>query len=700
MKNLFGRLFVPAALLVGAAAAVSCSSGPGSSASAHGAGSAALAQAPIGTPGTPYAVIDGKAVPVPDIEMGDPATVDAILALGTSDNRVMDHLRHLCLNIGSRLTASTALQEANDWSVGQFEAWGLSNVENRQWATASLRFDRGPSSGTVHIRTIEGDVETFDQVRDLEFSTLSWAPGTDGPTRGPVVAMPTTLEQLEAARGSFGGAWVLHSPYQGGRQGIRGVGRAMAARHLLKAEIRQMMARGERPTFTSDPDFRDDGVSGTWLGTAEGPAVPGGTQDYRMEIALADDGTVTGRAGLPALGFMSTMQDPAIDDGVLTFTWVTPAGERAMVFPLFGGSTVLEQIDDADGERYRFTAELQPPSVDPSKLEKYITHAILTENPAGFISSSRDERVWTTSVKRGQDLLELTREDVGRDMEVNIRDSDYRWINSDLADGQDVFVEFDLPHSFEDGPIPLYNTIAEIPGTEFPDEVVIVSAHIDSWNGPMSQGTLDNGTGTAVTLEAARILAAVGAKPKRTIRFILWTGEEQGLLGARAYVASLSEEERAKISACFVDDGGTNYEGGLPAADHMVDYLAAATAPTNGRFFSETDRDRMLADDNPNNDDRAGWMDVNIRPTGETINTHSGSDHAAFNEVGIPGFFWDEVGRSDYRFGWHTQNDRIGLAIEEYLLQSATNAAITAYNLASAPELLPREAQPETVAQQ
>src|SRR5690606_18097550 len=117
----------------------------------------------------------------------------------------------------------------------------------------------------------------------------------------------------------------------------------------------------------------------------------------------------------------------------------------------------------------------------------------------------------------------------------------------------------------------------------------IISGHLDSWNGPGSQGVVDNGTGSAVTLEAARILAAVGAKPKRTIRFILWTGEEQGLLGSRAYVESLSEEERAKISAVFVDDGGTNCEGGLVCPPWMFEYLAPATAATNGQFFSEVD---------------------------------------------------------------------------------------------------------------
>ena len=83
-------------------------------------------------------------------------------------------------------------------------------------------------------------------------------------------------------------------------------------------------------------------------------------------------------------------------------------------------------------------------------------------------------------------------------------------------------------------------------------------------------------------------------------------------------------------------------------------------------------------------------MDVNLR-TVDAMPQGGGSDHASFNAVGIPGFYWDEIGRADYRYGWHTQNDRIDLAIEEYLIQSSTNAALTAYNLACAPSMLPRE---------
>ncbi len=254
--------------------------------------------------------------------------------------------------------------------------------------------------------------------------------------------------------------------------------------------------------------------------------------------------------------------------------------------------------------------------------------------------------------------------------DVIVRRSDYDAINSRIADGEEVIVEFDCRAEFNPGPIPCYNVIAEIPGTQWPDEVVIVSGHSDSWDGPGSQGAVDNGTGTCVTLEAARILMACGVKPKRTIRFILWTGEEQGLLGSKAYVDSLSEEERAKISAVFVDDGGTNFEGGLQCVEAMAPMLAEATAPVGAAF-----------PDMP--------VKITVNPS---MPRGGGSDHVPFNAAGIPGFFWDEIGRADYNYAHHTQYDRFDLAIPEYLVQSSTCAAITALNIANAPALLPRAA--------
>src|SRR6185295_14009000 len=140
---------------------------------------------------------------------------------------------------------------------------------------------------------------------------------------------------------------------------------------------------------------------------------------------------------------------------------------------------------------------------------------------------------------------------------VTIRKQDMDAVQKVMDEGKEPILEFDMDNKLIPGPRPCNNVVAEIPGTEKPDEVVIVSGHLDSWDGPGSEGAQDNGTGTMVALEAARILNKVGAKPKRTIRFILWTGEEQGLFGSRWYVTA-HKDDLAKISCVFIDDGGTN----------------------------------------------------------------------------------------------------------------------------------------------
>lgn len=307
------------------------------------------------------------------------------------------------------------------------------------------------------------------------------------------------------------------------------------------------------------------------------------------------------------------------------------------------------------------------------ELRQQITDGLREAGIAGRLFAARSDLVRTRGVGGWRDLQFG---DLPTDVEVIIRRIDYDAINSRLADGEEVEVEVDLNHSFVEGAFPVFNTIAEIPGTEWPEQVVIISGHLDSWDGPGSKATQDNGTGSAVTLEAARILMAVGAKPKRTIRFILWSGEEQGLLGSREYVENLSDEEKANISAVFVDDGGTNYEGGVSCIASMEPMLAAAIAPVQAAF-----------PDLP--------MKLDVR---EKMSRFGGSDHAPFGRQGIPAFFWMESGSGgregkNYRFIHHTQHDTMRYAVPEYLVQSATCAAVTAYNLACADTLLPREVQ-------
>ena len=288
----------------------------------------------------------------------------------------------------------------------------------------------------------------------------------------------------------------------------------------------------------------------------------------------------------------------------------------------------------------------------------------------GRITPSSSELVVTSGATNWR---ELDFKKPPTEVSITVRRADYDAINSRLADGEEVIIEADLQHHFVEGPLPVSDTIAEIRGSDHPEQVIIVSGHLDSWDGPGTQGAQDNGVGSATTLETARILTAAGVKPKRTIRFCLWTGEEEGLLGSRGYVKALSDEEKANISAVFVDDGGTDYDGGLQCVAVMEPMLTAAVAPVNKAF-----------PDMP--------VKINVR---SRMPRGGASDHASFNQVGVPGFFWDEVGSGgqegkNYTFIHHTQNDIMRYVVPEYLVQSATCAAVTAYNLAMADTLLPR----------
>jgi hypothetical protein len=278
----------------------------------------------------------------------------------------------------------------------------------------------------------------------------------------------------------------------------------------------------------------------------------------------------------------------------------------------------------------------------------------------GQVTSSRNELVITSG------SYNVQFEEVPTDVVVMVRASDYDAIVQGTQMGY-TSVEFMLDQAIRKGPVKLYNVIADITGTEFPDEIVIVSGHLDSWDGPGSTGTCDNGTGTMVALEAARLLGASGAKPKRTIRFIMWTGEEQGLHGSRRYV-EMHRDELSKISAVFVDDGGTNYSGGLVCVENMKSMLEQAVAPVNEAFPDLPITVRVQ----------------NAMPRG------GGSDHAPFNQAGVPGFFWSETGVADYNYVHHTQHDNIAAAINAYLVQSSVAAAVTSYNVACADSLLPR----------
>src|SRR5215210_3060250 len=208
-------------------------------------------------------------------------------------------------------------------------------------------------------------------------------------------------------------------------------------------------------------------------------------------------------------------------------------------------------------------------------------------------------------------------------------------------------------------PVQQWNTVAEIQGSGRPGEVVILGAHLDSWD--LGTGTTDNGTGSMVVLEAARVLAQSGLKPKRTVRFILFSGEEEGLLGSQAYAAAHAREADS-IQAVLVLDNGTGAIKGqaLQGRTDLEGLWKQLLAPV-----ASLDAD-SVRDANKN-----------------------GTDHLSFLPYGVPGFNFDQISRG-YNHTHHSQVDTCDHAVPADLKQAAAVMAVTAYELANLPELLPR----------
>jgi len=236
-----------------------------------------------------------------------------------------------------------------------------------------------------------------------------------------------------------------------------------------------------------------------------------------------------------------------------------------------------------------------------------------------------------------------------------------------LDTGDPVQVELNLGGAFSGKPVEVYNTVAEIRGTQKSDEVVILGAHLDSWD--LGTGATDNGTGSMAVLEAARALQKLGVKPKRTIRFVLFTGEEQGLNGSKAYVEA-HKNELAKISGVLVHDTGT---GKVLTIGLMGNYNVRETIDNVMYPLSEP----------------TGFMEPTLRSEG-------GSDHVPFDQAGVPGF-WCVQEVADYDKMHHSQADVLDHVRWDDLTEGAQVLAVFAYNVAELPEMLPRKPEKKEV---
>lgn len=261
--------------------------------------------------------------------------------------------------------------------------------------------------------------------------------------------------------------------------------------------------------------------------------------------------------------------------------------------------------------------------------------------------------------------------------------------------GEKVKMEVNLAVEWQDKDLNGYNTIAEIPGTDpnLKDEIVMLGGHMDSWHS--GTGATDNAAGVAVGMEAVRIIQSLGLKPRRTIRIALWSGEEQGLLGSRAYVAQHFGKMETPATAAANTPGGGNGSAAPASAPVLVkmpdyDKLAAyfnldnGTGKIRGVYLQGNESIASLF---------RQWL-APFRDLGaETLSLSNtgGTDHLAFDAIGLPGFQFiqDEI---EYETRTHHSNMDVFDRIQaDDMKQAATIMAAFVYQTAMRDEKLPRK---------
>jgi carboxypeptidase Q len=466
---------------------------------------------------------------------------------GLNRSRIDSLSQYLFDVIGPRLTGSTAMKRANDWTAQVFHTWGLANVKVEPWG----RFGRGWERISYSGRMLE------PYVQPLNGQPLAWSGSTRGPVAGPVViVMVTDSSQLAQYRGKLRGAWVLRDS-----------------------------ARTIPPEFDPAPLRTPlDKLFDTTRQQGGGPFQQNPEQRARMQALQA------------------------LNRVVYEFLRVEKAAG------IISSSNRTYGILSPQGGPFSQVAR------DSAKFDPL---------PAVVIGHEQ----------YGQ-LYRLAKRGVPVRLEISVEN---RWITTDSM---------------------AYNTLAEIPGGDLKDQFVMLGAHLDSWFG--SQGATDNGAGTVVMMEAMRILKTLGLAPRRTVRIALWSGEEQGLLGSRAWVKNHTAE-LPTISAYVNVDNGTGRLRGIwdQSNDAVIPIFRQMLSP-----FQDL-----------------GVVAVRHGNTG-------GTDHLSFDAAGVPGFNYIQDPIEYGTRTHHTDVDSYERLVMDDLRQAAVVVAYTVYHLAMRDEMMPRKPAP------
>ncbi len=293
---------------------------------------------------------------------------------------------------------------------------------------------------------------------------------------------------------------------------------------------------------------------------------------------------------------------------------------------------------------------------------------------AGILGIIQSSPVPLTCLYDRKNIMSMSFDNLPDLPDIKLDEDQYAMIEKMVDRGEYFLLEFDIRNHFKMGPVKHHNIIGVLRGSEFPDEYVLAGGHLDAYDA--ATGGVDCGVGVTPALEAARLIAMSGAKPKRSILFCLWSGEEFGLLGSTHFVES-HPDMLEKISNYFNRDGGPLAPTGITVPTAMYDDFKAIEPALNTinpdfSFIVEERQGKAPA-----------------KPT-----KAGGSDHAPFAMKGVPVYSFRCTDPKGYNFSygeiWHTDRDLFTKSIPEYQEHTSVVTAVMLYHLANLDHILDR----------
>ena len=566
---------------------------------------------------------------------------------GLNRSQVMETMSYLTDVIGPRLTGSPNMKHANEWTRDKLAEWGLTNAHLEAW---------GPFGYGWSLQRFSAQIIAPHNI-PLKAYPTAWSPGLDRAMETDVVFLDATnTTQLEKYKGKLQGAIVLASPVRAVPPRLESPTRRLDATNLLA------LANAEVPTqnraFETPLPFRGAIGFGDRRDDTNSPFVrgerPGSTNSFRA--AGSTNAPPFGRRrGATWARFIPFLNS----EGVAMVLTPSTIGDAGTIF------VTSASVPLTDGETNTASGDFPRPN-SARRPSAYATNA-----PA-------------------------------IPPQVTVAVEDYNRLVRMTQAGEKLKAAVDLQVQFHTNDVMAYNTVAEIPGSDLKDEVVMLGGHLDSWHS--GTGATDNAAGVATAMEAVRIIKTLDLKPRRTIRVALWSGEEQGLLGSRAYVAKHFGrfETNTTESVAALRSPRDEGSGDRPARPNR--------SRSSRKLVKEDGYDKLSVYFNLDNGAgkiRGIYLQGNeaLRPYfrkwfepfrdlgAETLTpSNTGStDHIPFDSVGLPGlqFIQDPL---DYNTRTHHSNEDVYDRIQpDDLKQAAVIMAACVYNAAMLDEKLPRK---------